>query len=93
MKELIKENERLKARLTGDFNSYYSSWTNKRRMPKEMSDWLEDGKYDARVVTDDDTFGYVMKSSDCTIVFYPNWNCDEQFARIVNKNRVELEDD
>jgi len=55
----------------------------KRPMGKEMSDWLreriESGQYE-RVKK-----GYVMKSEDCTIAFFPDWNCNEQFRDIVKK--------
>ena len=52
-------------------------------MPKEMSDWIDGnikiGAYKSV------PYGYAMKSKDCTIVVFPDWNCSEQFKEIVKK--------
>jgi hypothetical protein len=69
------------------------------RMPKEMSEWLENNVIYGNYLDawDGKRHGFAMKSRDCTIVFYPNWNCDQQFSRITNTNdtfpRTELEDE
>lgn len=59
----------------------------KTEMPKEMSDWIDEninmGNYEP--VWDGMKKGYAMKSRDCTVVFFPNWNCDNQFKNIIKK--------
>ena len=55
----------------------------KRRMPKAMSDWIDERIRSGQ--TEKVHLGYAMKSNDCTIVFYSNWNCDSQFNNIVRK--------
>lgn len=65
----------------------------KRLMPKEMSDW-----FDERINSDqcalvegkdngEKKIGCAVKSRDCTIVMFPDWNCDQQFKKVVNKLR------
>ncbi len=64
-------------------------------MPKEMSDWFDfmiEGQHYAVVESEDNKHqlerkGYAMKTRDCTVVFYPHWNCNTQFKNIVNKLR------
>ena len=62
-------------------------------MPKEMSDWIDEtinsGDY-TEVIGKDGSLsskGIAMKSRDCTVVVFPNWNCDNQFKNVVNKLR------
>ena len=58
-------------------------------MPKEMSDWIDERR-DTRqytIVQDGSKTGYAMKSRDCTVIVFPNWNCDSQFKNVVNKLR------
>jgi len=55
----------------------------KRLMPKAMSDW-----FDERIKSGQCKrvpHGFVMKSRNCAIAFFPSWNCDEQFEGIVKK--------
>ena len=65
----------------------------KSTMPKEMSDWFDEAILlgECAVVEGKDgsmrSKGYAVKSRDCTVVLFPNWNCDEQFKKIVNKLR------
>ena len=58
-------------------------------MPKAMSDWfdilIKHGQYVN--VQDKGEIGYAMKSRNCTVIMFPNWNCDKQFKDIVNKLR------
>lgn len=62
------------------------------KMPKKMSDWFEkkvsSGQYAA--VKDDYQKGYAMKSRNCTIVMFPNYNCSSQFRNIVNRLRMDI---
>jgi hypothetical protein len=59
------------------------------KMPKEMSKWIENNieNLDYIDVYDLVKKGYAMKSETGTVIFFPNWNCDSQFRRIVNKLR------
>ena len=74
-------------------NTNESSNIGTETMPKEMSDWIDSrvnsGEY-AKVEGRDGKelqHGYAMKSRDCTVLVFPNWNCDQQFKKIVNKLR------
>ena len=59
-------------------------------MPKAMSDWLDRAILfgDYIELNDNGKTGYLIKSLDCSIAFFPDWNCDEQVARIANKLNV-----
>ena len=61
----------------------------KRTMPQSMSEWFDE-RIDSDQfvkVTDGTKEGFAMKSSNCTVVMFPDWNCDAQFKKIVNKLR------
>jgi len=60
-------------------------------MPTEMGDWLKEqiDNFDAKRISCKGRTGYAMRSIDCTIVFFPSWNCAEQFASIVNQFEVD----
>jgi len=77
----------------------YTTGVCQRRMPKAMSDWIDERlnsgqNAEVRIPTKDLSRGYArgyaMKSEDCTIVFYPDWNCQTQFKDIVNHNRLSV---
>ncbi len=65
----------------------------KLTMPKEMSDWFDEriNSGQCAMVEGKDNgarqLGFAMKSRDCTVVMFPNWNCTEQFKKVVNKLR------
>lgn len=61
----------------------------KLTMPKEMSEWFDERINSGQnvEVVDQGVKGFAMKSRDCTVVMYPNWNCDQQFKSIANRNR------
>ena len=59
-------------------------------MPKEMSDWIDERINSGQnvEVVDQGEKGFAMKSRDCTVVFFPLWNCDQQFQSVANRNRA-----
>ena len=61
----------------------------KLTMPKQMSDWIDERVNSEQhiKVQDCGRIGYAMKSRDCTVVVFPNWNCATQFKNITNKLR------
>ena len=61
----------------------------KLTMPKQMSEWIVErvNSDQHSIVKDNGKKGYAMKSRDCTVVVFPNWNCDTQFKNITNKLR------
>lgn len=63
----------------------------KRTMPKEMSDWFDERIQSGQCskVKDGSKTGYAVKSRDCTVVIFPDWNCDVQFKDVVNKLRTD----
>ena len=62
----------------------------KSEMPKAMSDWFDERINSGQAIkvnSGSSRPAYAMKSRDCTVVFYPSWNCTSQFKDIVNKLR------
>jgi len=62
-------------------------------MPKEMSDWFDERLSSGQCAFvegkdgNNSSIGIAAKSRDCTVVLFPNWNCDQQFKKAVNKLR------
>lgn len=71
------------------FEIYDSNYVRGRTMPKEMSDWfdLQINNGDYAVVNGHGKKSYAMKSDNCTVILVPNWNCNRQFASVVNDLR------
>ena len=58
----------------------------KKRMPKEMSDWLDERIKSGqnKSVDIDGMKGYAMRSDDTVVVFFPFQDCEKQFDDIVS---------
>ena len=59
-------------------------------MPPEMSDWFDKNitKGNSELINGFGRKGHAIKSRDCTVIIVPDWNCNKQFAGIVNDLRV-----